>query len=793
MRHLLAFFLVVSSILNPQASSAQSAGKPAVNKSWNAQWIAASGEDSGREYGVYYFRKTIDLETKPASFPVRVSADNRYKLYVNGTLVSLGPARGDPAHWNYETVDLAPHLRVGKNTVAALVYNEAEVRPEAQLTFRTAFVLQGDSAAEEILNTNDSWKCLRDEAYSPVTGFFAASAGERVEMGKTIKGWKEPDFDDSSWPAAKGLFGASMKGQSDGFGWMLVPSSLPPMERKEQRIPALRQTTGVEAPATFPAQKAPVTIPARTTATFLLDQTHLTNAYVTLDFSGGRDAGISLRYAESLYEDPATGRKGNRNEVEGKTFSGREDRLIADGSPGQTFTTLNYRTFRYIELTVKTADEPLVIDDIYGTFTGYPFQQTAVFKADDPELQTILDVGWLTARLNATETYMDCPYYEQLQYIGDTRIQALVSYFYSGDDRLAKKALELIDYSRLPEGITLSRYPTHSAQIIPPFSLWYIGMLHDYWMYRDEPDFLADKLMGVRAILDFFGRYQQPDGSLKDVPYWNFADWAGGEGWAVGAPPKSADGHSALLDLQLLQALQWAAELEAAMGMPAYAELYAKKAAQLQRAIRQRYWDPAKGLFADTEEKKGFSQHTNALAILTGTAPEADRAAIGGKLLSDASLTQCSIYFKYYLHRALVKAGLGDGFLDWLDIWRENLKLGLTTWAEDSNVPSARSDCHAWGSSPNIEFFRTVLGIDSAAPGFDVIKIEPHLGKLTDVSGAIPHPRGKVAAAYRLDQGKWAVEIQLPPKTTGFLVWDGKRHPLKAGKNTLSLPQRAAR
>jgi hypothetical protein len=55
---------------------------------------------------------------------------------------------------------------------------------------------------------------------------------------------------------------------------------------------------------------------------------------------------------------------------------------------------------------------------------------------DDPELSKIFEIGWRTARLCAMETYMDCPYYEQLQYIGDARIQALISLFNSGDEEL---------------------------------------------------------------------------------------------------------------------------------------------------------------------------------------------------------------------------------------------------------------------------------------------------------------------------------------------------------------------
>ena len=124
--------------------------------------------------------------------------------------------------------------------------------------------------------------------------------------------------------------------------------------------------------------------------------------------------------------------------------------------------------------------------------------------------------------------------------------------------------------------------------------------------------------------------------------------------------------------------------------------------------------------------------------------------------------------------------------MDWLGIWRKNIEMGLTTWTEDSNVEFTRSDCHAWGSSPNIEFFRTVLGIDSDAPGFRKIRIEPHLGKLTNIGGEIPHPGGKITVSYRLDQGKWHISIGLPKKTSGVLVWKGKIYNLAAGGNTLT-------
>ncbi|GAA3987095.1 alpha-L-rhamnosidase C-terminal domain-containing protein [Mucilaginibacter dorajii] len=783
MRHFFTIIFVVALGLATAGSvHAQSASIPPLQRPWNAQWISAQG-DNGKIYGVYYFRKNIDLAVKPAKFIVYLSADNRYKLYVNGALVSLGPARGDTYFWNYETVDLAPYLTAGKNSVAALVWNEAQYSPAAQISVRTGFILQGNSSTEDILNTNESWKAIRDVGHQPIPGyFFAASKGEMVDMSKSVKGdWKATGFDDSAWPGANKISDGKLKGTAWGIDWALVPSTLPAREMTYQRLLKLRGAIGINAPAEFPATKTPLIIPANTSVSLLLDQTFETNAFVTLNFSGGKDAGISLGYAESLYEKGTKGvNKGNRNDVDGKEFVARIDSLVADGSKAQSFTTLNFRTYRYIRVFVKTKDEPLVIDDLYGTFTGYPFKRTSVMNTNDAEITQMLDIGWRTARLNAWETYTDCPYYEQLQYIGDTRIQAVISYYNTSDDRLARNALTQIDHSRLPEGITASCYPSNGTQVISPFSLWYIGMLHDYWMYRGDDAFIRNKLLGERGVLNFFSKYQQADGSLKDTPYWAFVDWAGNMWGEV----KGKDGSAAIYDLQLLWAYQWAAEMEAKIGLHDYALIYSQKAAQLKATINRKYWDPAKKLYADTREKNGYSQHVNSLAILTGTVSNADRPAVAKGLLNDKSLTQCSVYFKYYLNQALVKAGLGNDYINWLGIYRENMAMGLTTWAEYSDVNTSRSDCHAWGASPNIEFFRTVLGIDSYAPGFSKVKIEPHLGKLTQISGSIPHPNGNVSVAYALENGKWKINISLPQKTSGILVWKSKTYNLKGGGNS---------
>ena len=758
------------------------------NSAWDAKWICVPGTEEN-ESGLFLFSKSIELKAVPSDFTIRVSGDNRYKLYVNEALVSLGPALGDIKHWNYETVDLAPYLKAGTNIISAKVWNEGDLRPVSQFSYKSGFLLQGISDATKELNTNESWKCTEDKSYTPISqhvnGYYAAGAGDSINMNFSVKGWETWDTDDSGWLQAKAVFENAQQGF--GFntrgGWVLQPALIPAMELKQQRLLSTKRVDGIDVPEEFPAEQRAFIVPANKKVKILLDQSYYTNAYPTFIFSEGKNSIITLTYAEALYD--SNGAKNNRNEIEGKTISGRKDVIISNGTEKQNFTSLDWRTYRYIELMVETKDSPLTIEDFYGTFIGYPFQMNANLDVDNQEIDKILEIGWRTARSCAVETYMDCPYYERLQYIGDARIQHFISFFNSGDDRLAKNALNLIDQSRQPDGYTLSRYPDIQNQIIAPYSMWYVCMLYDYLMYGKDKGFLKDKLLGSRQILNYFISFVDKDGSLKNLPGWNFIDWA--VDWRFGMPPTGKDGSTALLDLQLLLALQAAIELERVEGNDGYATLYTSIANKMAKTIQQKYWAPERKLFADTPDKKNFSQHTNSMAILAGLVDDQQATEIAKSMLSDNSLTQATIYFKYYLHLALAKAGFGDHYLDWLDIWRKNIDLGLTTWGETSEVETTRSDCHSWGASPNIELYRIVLGIESDAPYFKKVKIKPHLGSIQKVSGKIPHPDGKISVGYKITGNKMKATINLPETISGTFIWKDKAYELKGGENNLDL------
>jgi len=758
-----------------------------------AKWIAPS-KVPGDSFTVFHARRAFMLEKVPARFVVHVSADNRYRVYVNGVQVSSGPQRSDVTHWRYETLDLAARLHTGRNVIAALVWNWGAARPVAQHTHRTGFLTQGNSPLEaNLVNTGVAWKVLIDAAYAPVVttsatmgNYYAAAPGDSIDGARYPWGWESPQYADGAWTTPIIVGDVKRHAMLPGdYGevsaWQLEPRSIPPMEEREQRIATVRRASGVQTDGAFLRASGDLVIPAHTTASILLDQSHTTNSYPVMETSGGAGSIVRLTYAEALVD--AKGQKGNRNEIDGRTIHGVHDVFLPDGGPHRRFTTLYWRSFRYIQLDITTRKEPLRVHDLRGVFTAYPFVERGKFTSDLPWLDDVWRMNWNGARIGAFETYMDTPYWEQLQYIGDTRIQSLISLYVAGDDRLMRQAIEHFDLSRIPEGLTTSRYPSSLTQIIPPFSLIYVAMVHDYFMHRVDTAFVRARLAGIRGILDWYGRHVDSTGMLGAMPYWNYVDWT--PRWDRGVPPRGDAGHSTTISLLYLYALDRAANLEQSVGARGGAVDYMARATAVRAAIRARAWDSERELFRDSPDSSAtYSQQTNVLAILTRTVPDALAHPLMQRVLADTTLTKASYYFSFYVLEALLQAGLGDRYIDQLAPWQAMLKLGLTSAPE--NPEPTRSDTHAWAAHPNYGLLATVLGVRPLSPGFRTVRIAPALGPLHRAQGTVAHPLGDIVVNL-VREGASGVsgDVTLPRGLSGVFVWKGYSHPLHEGAQSI--------
>jgi hypothetical protein len=775
---------------------AQTGSQPdAPHREWKAMWITHPSAPL-REPIVLHFRHGLSLASVPASYVVRVSADNRFVLYVNGQRVGDGPARGDLTHWRYERFDLAPLLKAGDNLITATVWNFGVYAPVAQVTDRTAFLLESEADKPNSISTPDGWMVEVERGQRPlprvVNGFWeymACGPGEELDAAQYDWSWNSA-AGGANWVAATSAIpesiyvGVNKAHSADTTGdnpWGLVPDMLPKMEFSPTSAgDEVRSDIAQQRP--FPA--SPLTVAAGSHVHVMLDRKTLTTAYPLLTVSGGKGSHIRLTYAEALYDKDQ--HKGDRNDVGSRVAIGVNDSFLPDGGAHRSFETLWWRTWRYLDLDIQTGSDPVTLESLTANFTAYPFEERATFQSGDPDLDKIWEISWRTARLDAHETYMDTPYYEQLQYVGDTRVQALISYAVTGDDRLGRQAIEAFDDSRIPDGITRSRYPESLPQTIPTFSLLYVGMVHDSWMYRPDEPFVRGKLPGTRTILDWFARYEQPDGLLRELPWWSFVDWVStGE-----IPTYDAQHESCATTLEYLGALGDAADLERHLGDGVLAQRYAERAAHVRAGIYAKCWNGARGMVADTPEQKVFSQQSNILAVLYDVVPKAGQQRVLHELVAIEPGTapngtlSASYYFRFYLARALDHAGLADEYLKSLDPWRELLPLHFSTWPE---IPgNTRSDSHAWTAHPIYDLLTLVAGIEPASPGFATVRITPHMGTLPSLKASYPHPEGMIEVEYQRKGKGLDATVTLPGKLTGTFVFNGEERALKAGTNNLA-------
>jgi alpha-L-rhamnosidase len=284
-------------------------------------------------------------------------------------------------------------------------------------------------------------------------------------------------------------------------------------------------------------------------------------------------------------------------------------------------------------------------------------------------------------------------------------------------------------------------------------------------------------------VLSWFEDKVDETGLVGPLPWWPFADWV--DNWDEGRPPGGTDGHSVLITLQYVYALQRAIELEKAFERQGEAARLQAMADSLLDAVKRKAFDTRKGLFRDSLEDATFSQHTNTMAILTGAASGEQRRAIMERILDDKTLTQAGYYFSFYILEAMREAGLGYRYIEQLEPWQDMLALGLTTTPE--KPPPSRTDSHAWAAHPNYGLLATVLGIRPAAPGFTSVLIRPDLGPLQKAKGHMPHPLGEIEVSLkRVGPDGVQARITLPDGLQGVFEWRGETIQLHPGMQDIN-------
>jgi len=773
---------------------------------WTAQWIMHPTAEP-QAHAMILFRKNFELPKKPEKFIIHLSADNHYRLFVNGKYITRGPARGDLSHWFYETLDLAPWLATGKNVIAAEVVNWGPKRSFTYFSQMTSFILQGDSETEKMVNTSGgSWKCFHNQAFNAKMvewmtdrstidfGLYVGNPTDSIVGEKYPWNWETRDFDDSAWLPAKW---ADISGGRDqqfaggilyGGGKMLIPRRTGLLEETKIQFAAIRRSSGMEINDNFLKGKGNLTIPANKKVTILIDNQYETIGYPEMVVSGGKDARIQAMYAENLIVKVKTP-KGNRSDIEGKYMVGIKDIFMPDGGNQRLFKATYFRAFRYIQLDIETKTLPLTIESYKHVACKAPIEKKAAFETGLPLTDWIMDAGWRTISICAQDFLLSDAYYEQMQYTGDSRVHNLSLLTLSGDDRLTRNALIQFDQSRIPEGLTYACYPNPFHLIIPSYSLIWIDQVHDYMMWKDDKEFIAQFELGISNVLYWFEQKMQPNGLIGKMDWWGALAWP--RHYNNGEPSGIYEGNNTLYTLHYAYTLRHAANIFDYLGKPEQASRYRNRANEICVAVNN-LCKTKDGFYTESPSDKQVSQITNLLAILTEAVKGEEARQLMQKLLEPKDwFGQVDLFLHLYLFEAMNKTGFQDKFMTELTEWQLMKERGMSGFAEvplEWGEENQRSECHPWSSAPNYFFFRTVCGIQPLSAGHKTIEIAPAFGELTQIKAVYPHHLGNIELDLKRDGTKVSGSVVIPDEISeATFVWRGKKLAMNKGKQIINL------
>ena len=588
-----------------------------------SKWMIPAVSPEGTFIAVFRCRFETDTGRE---LTFRFSADNRAQLFLDGERLTDGPERGAAQYWYYQNAAMT--VAAGRHVLTArVVCLEPDIRKRqcayAQMSVRHGFHLEDSSGLLR------DWDCQIEDGCTFGIPFPDWGSFPRVHVG--------PEHN------PRILFG-------EGGVWTPVRLIEDDRVLHAPDLPAMRYE--------------PVTPECKSPGLFYFPA--YVCAWTRWHFSG--HGIVEIRWAETPYRtadfDPVSLR-GDKGRRDGSFFIGNPDVFEVDGE--LVWHDFWWRAGHYVQ--VRTEGEVQYRGEFFRT--GYPFPE---YRTHSP----LKKMAFETLQACSWETYMDCPYYEQLLYAGDSRLEALCTYKLFADHRLPAKSLRMLSLSQAEDGSLCSQYPSCSRQKIPSFMLIWLLMLSDYYRFCGDDPLVMELRPKAAKLLAYFHAHEAADG-LISVPGWNFIDWC--PGWKSGVPP--GGGPDSVSNLFYVLALRRMAEMKLLPDLEG-------KARKLSETIRRVYFDGSRQLYALDRDRLHFSEHPQALALLALE----DTAVIPG--LRRGGLTQCSIYFSYYSLEACRKFGLEDLKQKRLARWEALRNEGLTTFPEEFDQP--RSDCHAWSS-----------------------------------------------------------------------------------------------
>ena len=670
-------------------------------------------------------RKEFDVFTK-GPVVMRVTADDYYKLYLNGSFVAQGPAPGYYFSYCWNQVDLTPYLHQGRNTVALEVYYQGLInRVWNSGDMRQGFLCEIEQGGKILQRSDNTWRyCLSNAHHATRTVGYDTQFMEDVDSRCEPQGWRETGFDDSGWrPCVE-------KRQPDYTFWEA------PTPIVETRLvqPQAQKHWGENS--------------------VLLDFGQELVGNLLLRFEGRAGDKVRILCGEELDE---------KGDVKYQMRCNCHYETVWTLRQGENaFEQFDYQAFRYVRLEWSSG---ALLLQAQVRERHYPFPAEAcTLRTEDPILSSVFTLCKNGVKYGCQEGYVDCPSREKGQYAGDLTVTTHTQLYLTGDFSLYRKALrQQMESAFVCPGL-LAVTPGSYMQEIADYSLQFPLLALRYYRHTQDATFLRETLAACEGLLAYFARYARPDGLLEQVDEkWNLVDWPQNmrDGYDFPLPEPVGPGCHNVVNAFYIGAVKTVEKIRRILKIP-----FTPRSPALIDSFQRAFYQPENGLYRDWEGGSHSALHSNILPAYFGwTPPEGRRKLVDfikGKGLC------CGVYMAYFLLKALCRLGHPEEAYriivnttpqSWYNMAREGGTCCFEAWGKAQKANT--SLCHPWASGPIPVLIEDLLGItpETVRSGGPFVCGLPH--EAADLSLTVPCAGKRVTVEWK--GGRAAYEIAALP------------------------------
>lgn len=588
------------------------------------------------------FRKKFVAEAGEETY-IYISADDYYKLYINGIFVCQGPAPGYPFHYYYNKVEITDYIKNGINVIAVHTYYQGLInRVWVSGDDRHGLILDVEQEGEIILSSDESFLCAYHTGFEEMgIAGCATQFLERYKSGCPQEGFHQLEYDDSGWEKARAK-------RIVDYTLVEQPSKMLVFEDIEPNL--TWDENGVMA-----------------------DFGRIYVGYLYAEATGVAGEKIEIFSGQELTED-------ERIRWEMRCNCSYKEEWVLSGE-ADVLNQFDYKSFRYVRMNISKG---CTVKNICLKARHYPFELKAVPAYDDKELDEIWNLCVHSMKYGVQEVIQDCMDREKGNYLGDGCYTALNHYVLTGDSSVLKKLLDdSLRSSFINEGLVTCAACSF-MQEIAEYPLMVYHMLMRYCELSGDVDYVSGHYQELCNILDFYKEnYALENGLLCNLDKWCVVEWPENyrDGYAADIQEGKVctDLHS-VINAHYIGALKCMNKIAELTGHERYCDEN-----PVMDAFFKVFYDREKKLFKDKEDCDHISLVSNVLPFMYGIYPETETEESILALIEAKGFTTVMLFGAYPILEGLRRTGRKDIMYRCLKdegAWKRMLREGATTTFE---------------------------------------------------------------------------------------------------------------